>query len=188
MSCLANPYTNSAVNQADPVKLVEMLYSGAIRFARIAQRHTAASEVEPAHHAILRCYAIVAELMATPDFDKGGDIARNLEQCYDSMLSRLKDADMRKQAAPLDEVLSLQKRIRAVILDDSLEQLQQLMEEKQARLAELSLEGLPAEAAAGISAELQAVLDTEAALESLDRDRLMLMRTELRKFSEAGRA
>ncbi|MCB1218760.1 flagellar export chaperone FliS [bacterium] len=107
MSSPANPYTNSAVNQADPVKLVEMLYAGAIRFCRMAQRHVAASEIEPAHHAILRCYAIIAELMATLDFEKGGQIAQGLEQCYDFMLSRLKDADMQKQAGPLDEVLSM---------------------------------------------------------------------------------
>ncbi|MCB1185535.1 flagellar export chaperone FliS [bacterium] len=107
MSSPANPYTNSAVNQADPVKLVEMLYSGAIRFARVAMRHITAGEIEPAHHAILRCYAIIAELMATLDFEKGGEIAKGLEQLYDFMLSRLKEADMHKQSGPLDEVLSL---------------------------------------------------------------------------------
>src|SRR5690606_42107902 len=98
MSSPANPYTNSAVNQADPVKLVEMLYSGAIRFARVAQRHIYASEVEPAHHAILRCYAIIAELMATLDFEKGGEIARGLERLYDFVLSRVKEAGMHRQA------------------------------------------------------------------------------------------
>lgn len=107
MSSPRNSYTSSAVTQAEPVKLVEMMYAAAIRFGRIARRHIEAGEVEPAHHAILRTYAIVAELMATLDFEQGGEIARNLEQCYDFMLSQLKHADMLKELKPLDDVLGM---------------------------------------------------------------------------------
>jgi flagellar protein FliS len=107
MSSPRNSYTSSAVTQAEPVKLVEMMYAAAIRFGRIARRHIEAGEVEPAHHAILRTYAIVAELMATLDFERGGEIARNLEQCYDFMLSQLKQADMLKDLKPLDDVLGM---------------------------------------------------------------------------------
>ena len=107
MSSIANPYTNSAVSQAEPVKLVEMMYAAAIRFGRIARRHIESGEVEAAHHAILRTYAIVAELMATLDFEQGGAIAKNLEQCYDFMLSQLKQADMLKDLKPLDDVIGM---------------------------------------------------------------------------------
>ena len=44
----------------------------------------------------MRAYAIIAELMATLNFDDGGEIAIQLEQCYDYMLFLLKEANIGK--------------------------------------------------------------------------------------------
>jgi len=104
---LYNSYRASAVAQAEPVKLVEMMYEGAIRFTRRARKAIAAADPEAAHNNILRAYAIVAELLATLDFEQGGEIAVHLEQCYDFILHLLKEADIRKEAALLDQVLRL---------------------------------------------------------------------------------
>jgi flagellar protein FliS len=104
---LYNSYRASAVAQAEPVKLVEMMYEGAIRFTRRAKKAIAAADPEDAHNNILRAYAVVAELLATLDFEQGGEIAVHLEQCYDFILHLLKEADIRKEAALLDHVLRL---------------------------------------------------------------------------------
>lgn len=88
----------------------------------------------------------------------------------------------------LDEVRSLQSRIRGVILDDSLEQLEAMMDEKRSRLAGLRIDQLTRSESSEISRELQGIWEVEAALEQLVRDRMMLMRIQLRKASEAGRA
>jgi flagellar protein FliS len=104
---LYNSYRASAVAQAEPVKLVEMMYEGAIRFTLRAKKAIAGADPEEAHNNILRAYAIVAELMATLDFEQGGEIATRLEQCYDFVLHLLKEADIRKEAPLLDQVLGV---------------------------------------------------------------------------------
>jgi len=96
-------YQATAVTQADPLKLVEMMYEGAIRFMRIAQHCIAQGDMEGAHNGILRAYAIVAELMATLDFEQGGEIAARLEQCYDYVLHLLKEANIKKDPALLKQ-------------------------------------------------------------------------------------
>lgn len=96
-------YQATAVTQADPVKLVEMMYEGAVRFMRIAQHCIEQGDMEGAHNGILRAYAIVAELMATLDFEQGGEIAARLEQCYDYVLHLLKEANIKKDPAMLKQ-------------------------------------------------------------------------------------
>jgi flagellar protein FliS len=102
-----NPYQQNAVEHADPVKLVGMMYEGALRFIRRAQKSIADSDPEGAHHNIMRAYAIVAELMATLDFEHGGEIAVKLEQCYDYVLHLLKEANIKKEAGSLDIALAM---------------------------------------------------------------------------------
>jgi flagellar protein FliS len=97
-----NPYQQNAVEHADPVKLVGMMYEGALRFTRRAQKSITDGDFESAHNNIMRAYAIVAELMATLDFEHGGEIAVNLELCYDYVLHLLKEANMKKEAGSLN--------------------------------------------------------------------------------------
>jgi flagellar protein FliS len=100
-------YRESEVLQADPVKLVELMYDGAVRFARQAKKAIEDGNVEAAHNHILRCYAVVAELMATLDFDQGEEIAKQLEQVYDYVLHLLKEANIQKDAALLQQAVEI---------------------------------------------------------------------------------
>lgn len=100
-------YQESAITQSDPVKLVELMYEGAIRFTNLAIKAIDEKDLEGAHNHILRSYAIVAELMATLDFEQGGKIAVQLEQCYDYMLHLYKEANIAKEKPKLVQVLGL---------------------------------------------------------------------------------
>lgn len=102
-----NPYQTNAIEHADPVKLVGLMYEGALRFIRRAQKAIADSDPEGAHNNIMRAYAIVAELMATLDFKRGGEIAAKLEQCYDYVLHLLKEANIKKDPAALATACAL---------------------------------------------------------------------------------
>lgn len=96
-------YKTAAVEQADPVKLVSLLYEGALRFVELGRRGIAEGDAEGAHNAIMRAYAIVAELLATLDFEKGGEIAQRLEQLYDYVLHLLREANLAKSSTRLDQ-------------------------------------------------------------------------------------
>lgn len=101
----SNPYQAQVVESADPLKLVELLYEGFLRFTRRAIEAVRSRDPEQAHNNILRAYAIIAELQATLDLQQGGSIAANLERCYDYVLGELKEADVAKSSAPLENCL-----------------------------------------------------------------------------------
>jgi flagellar secretion chaperone FliS len=107
MSDVYKQYRESEVLQADPVKLVSLMLDGAVRFARQARRAIDDGRVEDAHNYILRTYAVIAELMATLDFTQGKEIATQLEQVYDYALHLLKEANIHKDGAKLDEVIKV---------------------------------------------------------------------------------
>jgi flagellar protein FliS len=101
----ASPYQEHVVTSAEPIKLVELLYEGAVRFILRGRQSIADGDIEGAHNNILRAYAIVAELQATLNLSEGGEIAANLERCYEYALFLLQDANIRKVQQPLDDAL-----------------------------------------------------------------------------------
>jgi flagellar protein FliS len=103
----ASQYQELAVTTAEPVKLVVLLYEGAVRFILRAKQSIAEADTESAHNNILRAYAIVAELQATLNIAEGGDIALNLERCYEYVLHLLTEANMAKTPGQLDLALQV---------------------------------------------------------------------------------
>lgn len=89
-------YTENSVLSAEPTRLTMLLYQGALKFIRAAEAALDDKSVEDAHVAILRAHGIISELMATLDFERGGDIAANLERLYDYSLRELIEADIKK--------------------------------------------------------------------------------------------
>jgi flagellar protein FliS len=99
-------YQENAISQADGVRLVQMMYDGAVKFLRLAKQAVEDGNFEATHVNLLRTYAIISELMATLDFEKGGEIARNLELSYDYFLHLLREAEINKRVDEIDQALS----------------------------------------------------------------------------------
>jgi flagellar protein FliS len=104
-------YQENAISQADGVHLVQMLYDGAVKFLRLAKQAAEDKDYEATHVSILRTYAIVSELMATLDFEKGGEIARNLELSYDYLLHLLREAEINKRVDEIDQSLAFMETL-----------------------------------------------------------------------------
>ncbi len=107
MQKVLSSYTENEILTAEPEKLVLLMYDGAVKFIRQAKAAVREGRVEDAHTAILRSYAIIAELQATLDKEKGGEIAAGLDKSYDFMLNHLREADMKKDEKLLAEVENL---------------------------------------------------------------------------------
>ncbi len=84
-------YQQGQVGSAGPVHIVVLLYEGAIRFGRQALDSFDSPAIRG--HAIGRSHRIVSELLASLDYDKGGDIARNLDSLYRFALDSLTQAN-----------------------------------------------------------------------------------------------
>jgi flagellar protein FliS len=108
----SNPYHSNSqleaeVLNADPVKLVQLLYKGALESVGAARRHLAAGAIRPRSKEITKTWEILRELLVTLDHGKGGELSQNLAALYAYMQTRLMEANSQQLDAPLREVETL---------------------------------------------------------------------------------
>ena len=110
----ANVGVNTSVESASPHKLVLMLYDGLLKQLRIAKVHIERKEIVPKAAAISKALAIVDQgLRPGLDLEKGGSIAAQLLALYDYAGERLLQANLRNDAAAIEEVIQLIEPIRS---------------------------------------------------------------------------
>jgi len=102
-----NTYLEAEVFGADPVKLIHMLYRGAIEAVGAARRHLAAKQIRERSRQVNKAWSILQELSQSLDLERGGEIACRLGELYDYMQRRLIEANAQQSDAPLAEVESL---------------------------------------------------------------------------------
>lgn len=100
-------YKNNSINFASKEQLLLMLCEGAVKFSKIGRQAIVDSDIKKAHNNITRTEDIFYELMSTLDVSKGGDWAPKLMAVYEFIIRRLTDANMKKDAAIMDEVIPL---------------------------------------------------------------------------------
>jgi flagellar protein FliS len=98
-------YQQGQVAASSPLRIVVLLYDGAIRFCRQAQLKFAEPGVRG--HALGRVHAIVSELMIALDHEKGGEIAVQLERLYRYVLDALIRANVQGDARALESALGV---------------------------------------------------------------------------------
>ncbi|MBL9186272.1 MAG: flagellar export chaperone FliS [Opitutaceae bacterium] len=113
----ARAYRANAVLTASPGQLVLMLYDGALKALALAREGLEAPGEDPRRIAVisqqlLKAQAILGELQSGLNLEAGGEFARTMHRLYDFHLSRLFDANMRKQVAPVIEVERLVRELR----------------------------------------------------------------------------
>lgn len=107
-------YRQTRIKTASQGQLIVMLYDEGIRQLQAARNelNSARPKLDKAHNAIVKAQDIVTELTVSLDFDKGGDIARNLFHLYMYFNQRLIDANMNKDASILGEIQDLMADLR----------------------------------------------------------------------------
>jgi flagellar protein FliS len=99
---------DTAVPEADGHRLVLMLFEGALSAVADARIKLTRADIPGRGQAISKAIAIIDEgLRASLDREHGGDIAAQLEDLYRYMCARLMHANLRSDAAALDEVTAL---------------------------------------------------------------------------------
>lgn len=104
---------NAQVSEADPHRLIQMLMEGALQ--RIAQARGALQHgnVPLKGEQIGKALGIVGGLRDSLNVDQGGELAANLDRLYAFMQQRLSEANLKNDAAILDEVSELLREIKA---------------------------------------------------------------------------
>ena len=96
-------YANSKILTASPAELTLMLYEGAIKFTNIAIVAIEKKDIQKAHDNIVKTERIILEFKST--LDQKYPVAQDFERVYDYLLKRLRDANIKKDAQILEEVL-----------------------------------------------------------------------------------
>jgi flagellar protein FliS len=100
-------YIETEILSADPVKLVNLLYRGALDSVAAARRHLAGGEILERSRQITRAWEIVQELSETLNHEQGGEVSRNLAELYHYIQVRLLQANAQQADAPLAEAETL---------------------------------------------------------------------------------
>lgn len=98
-------YVNNQFNTVDRGKLLLMMFDGALNFLAHAREGLEKNDRAQFARYISKSTAVIAELSNTLDFEKGGDIAKQLARLYDFMLYHLTQANMRKDAKMVEQVV-----------------------------------------------------------------------------------
>ncbi|OHD56275.1 MAG: flagellar export chaperone FliS [Spirochaetes bacterium GWF1_51_8] len=99
-------YREVEIETASGLKLVVMLYSGAIKFLNTASDALAQRRLDIVNNNIIKAQDIVSELITSLNFE-AGEIAHNLYSLYIYMNRRLLEANLQKNKDIIDEVVRL---------------------------------------------------------------------------------
>jgi flagellar protein FliS len=100
-------YQSVQVTTTDRGRLLLMMYEGAIKFLRQAKAGVEEGDIQKFCRFLAKGQAIIAELMNTLDFEKGGQIARDLDRLYDFMLFYLTEANLYRDPKRVAKVIGL---------------------------------------------------------------------------------
>ena len=103
-------YQNSKIMTASPAELTLMLYDGAIKFCNIAIAAIEKNDIEKAHNNIIKVERIINEFQAT--LDHKYPVAKDFDNVYRYLKRRLLEANMKKDAEILEEVLGHLRTMR----------------------------------------------------------------------------
>jgi flagellar protein FliS len=103
---------STGVSGADSVQLIQMLFDGLIESLSTARGHLERGSISEKSKALARAGRIVVGLQGALDFEKGGDIARNLNDLYAYVTRRLFHVNANNDLAALHEIHTLMSEIR----------------------------------------------------------------------------
>ena len=117
MSVLKNPsnaYREVSVRTATQGKLIVMLYEEAVKQLdqAIVLLSSKTRQLDKVQNSLIKTQDIITELMAGLDFDRGGEIARNLMSLYVFFNEKIREGNLKKDAQPLIQVKAFMSDLR----------------------------------------------------------------------------
>jgi len=92
--------------------MIQMLYDGLLDALSVAEGHIARQAIAEKSQSLTRAGRIVLGLQGALDFEKGGEISRNLNELYGYLTRRLLHINLNNDLEALREIRSLVQQIR----------------------------------------------------------------------------
>lgn len=110
-------YSNIHITTVDRGRLLLMLYDGCIKFLKHAKAGAESKDIPKFCRFLSKAQAIISELMLTLDFEKGGEIAKDLDRLYDFLLFYLTEANIEKNPAKVQRAIDILETIAGAYRD-----------------------------------------------------------------------
>ena len=105
-------YKQQSILTATPGQLVVMLYDGCLRFLNQAAYAMRGGDIAESNARLSRAEAIIEELHATLDMEKGGEIAENLRSIYTFLSGYLIESVTQQDPVKLRRAMDLLMELR----------------------------------------------------------------------------
>ena len=104
---------DSQLTAASPHKIVQMLMAGASE--RLIQGKAAmqAGNIPVKGERLGKALDIIISLRSCLSMDDGGDIAKNLDQLYEFMITQISAANHKNDPQPIDDVIDIIREIKS---------------------------------------------------------------------------
>ena len=112
MNHTVSSYRKVQVETADSLKLVVMLYEGAINFLEQAKRRLTENQIADKGILINKVVSILSELQGSLNMKEGGEIATRLDGLYTYMINRLLDGNINNDPSVFNEIIGHLRMLR----------------------------------------------------------------------------
>ena len=102
----------TGVSSANGVQLIQMLFDGLLESLAATKGHIQNGAIAEKGKSIARASRIVIGLQGALDFERGGDLANNLNELYGYVTRRLLHVNARNDLDALEEIFGLMNEIR----------------------------------------------------------------------------
>lgn len=106
-------HAHSSVQDVTPHRIIQLLMEGVLEKMSKAKGYLERGQIEEKVNHIEWALSIIDGLRQSLDMEKGGDLARNLDELYDYMQRRLIEANMSNDAGIIEEVSSLMLEVKS---------------------------------------------------------------------------
>lgn len=105
-------YQNTDIATADRGKLILMIYDHCLKWCNAAIDAIQRNDIESRTKAIFKVQDGITELQCALDFQKGGEVAKNLQRLYDFYNRHLSDANLKNSIQNVEEVKTMMSSLR----------------------------------------------------------------------------
>ena len=105
----------TGVATANNVQLIQMLFDGLLESLATAKGHIQNGAIVDKGKSIARASRIVLGLQGALDFERGGDLANNLNELYGYVTRRVLHVNARNDLDALEEIFGLMNEIRSAL-------------------------------------------------------------------------
>lgn len=105
-------YQSASVQTADKVRIISLLYDGAISFLNQSKKRFEQGDIAGKGLFLGKTTAIIGELSSCLNMEAGGEIATNLDRLYTYIIGRLVDISTKNDRKGYDDVLRVLNELR----------------------------------------------------------------------------